>query len=385
MSSSSSFGSPLTVFPPVAVPTQSTFGGGGGGGNNGGGGGGSSANSSNTSLANSASLYRTFHYILSFSDVSNPRGSVYTFLATLVLLLAVSGAIVVRSFILRRRHRRMVEEAIRNGTWIPPTPAVRPARVDLSKKPELWEAYLGDNGWQLGSFGHGSGKELDKNWKFEYSRDWESIKPICASYYVAPLTSVPYSGSTPNLTSLPPPVSIPTSTPTNPSAPRGDGDDNQRTPEVSTGTTPSLLTRARIFLNSTSASSSADNGTNAHSNSANISLTELSSNSPASVRVAVLIAMPSPSYHGSSTSTTPLSASFPSSLSSKVEPTASHPLQLSPSRVRVTDDEEHTLPHLEMGVAEVVVGGRSDNSPTWDSAHTRKTTTYSRGSSYAEP
>ena len=279
----------------------------------------------------------------------------------------------------------MVEEAIRNGTWVPPTPPVRPARVDLSKKPELWEAYLGDSGWQLGN---GTGKEFDKNWKFEYSRDWESIKPISASYYTAPLTSVSYSGSTPNLTNLPPPVYIPTSTPTNPSAPRGDGDDNQRTPEVSTGTTPSLLTRARIFLNPTSASSSADNGTNAHSNSANISLTELSPNSPASVRVAVLIAMPSPSYHGSSTSTTPLSASFPSSLSPKVEPTTSHPLQLSPSRVRVTvDDEDHSLPHLEMGVAEVVVG-RSDNSSTWDSAHARKevkTTTYSRGSSYAEP
>jgi hypothetical protein len=64
-SSPSSVGSPLTVFPPAAVPTQSSFGGGGGGGSNGGGGG-SSANSSNTSLANSASLYRMFHYIFVF-------------------------------------------------------------------------------------------------------------------------------------------------------------------------------------------------------------------------------------------------------------------------------------------------------------------------------
>jgi len=45
--------------------------------------------------------------------------TVYTFLATLVLLLSVSGAIVFRSFVLRRRHRMMVEEAIRNGTWVP--------------------------------------------------------------------------------------------------------------------------------------------------------------------------------------------------------------------------------------------------------------------------
>lgn len=64
---------------------------------------------------------------------------VYTFLATLVLLLGVSGAIIVRSLLLRRRHRRMVEEAIANGTWIPPAPRIK---VDLRKKPKLWDAYV---------------------------------------------------------------------------------------------------------------------------------------------------------------------------------------------------------------------------------------------------
>jgi len=345
-------------FSATAPPSSTAFpGGGGGGGGNGGGG---ESSSSNTNLANSASLY------------------LYTFLATLVLLLSVSGAIVVRSFILRRRHRRMVEEAIRNGTWIPPTPAARAARVDLSKKPELWEAYLGGGGsWQLGSFGHGSGKE------FEYSRDWESIKPVYAGYS-EPLTSVPYSGSTPNLTSLASPVFIPTPTPTNHSASRGDHEENRRTAEVSSGAPRSLLSRARIFLNSSTvpAASSADNGTNSRSNSANISMTELNSNSPSTIRVAVLIAMPSPSSHGSST---PLSASLSSS---KSQPSSSHPLELSPSptTLRSTDDEEQPLPHLEMGVADVVMG-RSENSPTWVSTHTRREekTSYSRGSSYAEP
>ncbi|KAJ3931819.1 MAG: hypothetical protein NXY57DRAFT_178956 [Lentinula lateritia] len=82
-----------------------------------------SGSNSGGSLANSASLY------------------LYTFLATLVLLLGVSAAIVVRSLVLRRRHRRMVEEAIRNGTYVPPSViATARGRVDLAMKPKMWEA-----------------------------------------------------------------------------------------------------------------------------------------------------------------------------------------------------------------------------------------------------
>jgi len=127
----------------------------------------------------------------------------------------------------------MIEEAIRNGTYNPPTPA----GVDLIKKPELWEAYLGGGGWQLGSIGNGS-------------------------------------------------------------------------------------------------------------------------KSRSTIRVAVLIAMPSPSPSSrwSSTSSTPLS----SSLSSKSQPTTSHPLELSsPSpttTLRIADNEEQPLPHLEIGVADIVIG-----------------------------
>jgi hypothetical protein len=261
-------------------------------------------------------------------------------------------------------------EAMRNNAYVPPLRPSSPARVDLSENPELWEAYLRGGGWQLGSFGYGSGKEhiVGTHWKFEYSRNWESIKPIYAGY-AEPLTYYSESGSTPNrLTRLSPPVSIPA-----PAAPRGD---NRRlgfgTAEVSTGTTTitsSLLTRASwIFLNPTSTlpvSSSSDNGTNSRSISTNISPTELNSNSPQTIRVAVLIAMPSPSSsHGLHVSI-PLSssASFSPSLSSKAQPMTSHPLQLSSSSSptsRVTDDEEQLppLPYLEMGVADVVVIGR---------------------------
>ncbi|GJE89118.1 hypothetical protein PsYK624_052120 [Phanerochaete sordida] len=64
----------------------------------------------------------------------------YTFLVTLVLLLTVSGAIVTRSVVLRRRHRRLVEEAIRNGTYVPPASRTRRR---LGEKPVLHDAFLG--------------------------------------------------------------------------------------------------------------------------------------------------------------------------------------------------------------------------------------------------
>ncbi|KAJ7450871.1 hypothetical protein FB451DRAFT_1410195 [Mycena latifolia] len=74
---------------------------------------------------------------------NNPQSSaqlyLYTFLATLILLLGVSPVIVLRSLLLLRRRRRMVEAAIADGTWVPPAPRVK---VDLRKKPRLWDAYL---------------------------------------------------------------------------------------------------------------------------------------------------------------------------------------------------------------------------------------------------
>ncbi|TDL15030.1 hypothetical protein BD410DRAFT_796767 [Rickenella mellea] len=63
----------------------------------------------------------------------------YTFVATLVVLLAISGAIILRSIILRRRQRRLVEEAIRNGTYVPPSQRYDPK---LAKRPLLHDAYM---------------------------------------------------------------------------------------------------------------------------------------------------------------------------------------------------------------------------------------------------
>lgn len=62
-----------------------------------------------------------------------------TTVVTLILLLTVSAAIVLRVFILRRRHRRMVEEAIRNGTYIPPP--IRTPKT-LGERPMLHDVFV---------------------------------------------------------------------------------------------------------------------------------------------------------------------------------------------------------------------------------------------------
>jgi len=120
----------------------------------------STSNNNNPSLASSASLY------------------LYTFLATLVLLLSVSAAIILRSLLMRRRHRRMVEEAIRNGTWIPPSPGglgfgfgTRSARdrIDPAKKPKMWDAFV-----------HDPKIYPDTDWS------WDSIRPFSANVVTPP-------------------------------------------------------------------------------------------------------------------------------------------------------------------------------------------------------
>ncbi|KAG1750562.1 uncharacterized protein EDB91DRAFT_1108178 [Suillus paluster] len=110
-----------------------------------------STNSAEPSLTSSAALY------------------LYTFLATLVLLLAVSSAIVVRSLVLRRRHQRIVEEAIRAGTWLPHQPydpRGSRRRREIGKKPKLWEAWL-----RSGDYSGADGKCT-----------WDDIMPVYAAH-----------------------------------------------------------------------------------------------------------------------------------------------------------------------------------------------------------
>jgi len=101
-------------------------------------------------------------------SLSNIPTSYTALIATLVLLLAVSSAIVVRSLVLRRRHQRIVEEAIRAGGW-PPHQPYDPRgsrrRRDIGKKPKMWEAWLHS--------GHAGG---------DSKCAWNDITPMHAAY-----------------------------------------------------------------------------------------------------------------------------------------------------------------------------------------------------------
>ena len=67
-------------------------------------------------------------------------------LATLVLLLAVSAAIVVRSYLIRRRQRRLLDDAVRDGL-LPAAPGgFGPGAgraPGTARRPELVDVYLG--------------------------------------------------------------------------------------------------------------------------------------------------------------------------------------------------------------------------------------------------
>ena len=288
-------------------------------------------------------------------------GAVYTFLATLVLLLSVSAAIVIRSFILRRRHRLMVEEAIRNGTWVPPSPPTRPARVDLSKKPVLWEAYVDDKGgitaWRSAG---GEGMHHD-HWRAEHSKDWDTIKPFSATYVSKPAETSPAISASHSTHSLP--TNGLGSTPSTTSVRGGRGGPSDDAPTSGTAASPAAISpsgsaspsadelprvprhraffaRAMNVLNPTppptsplpapvTSGISAPLGGQREVGHAMAELHQRST-TPSMMQVAVLIAMPTPPPAGANTPAHP----------------HAHPLHSS---------DEHQLPHLEVGVAEVLM------------------------------
>ncbi|KZP20565.1 hypothetical protein FIBSPDRAFT_891880 [Athelia psychrophila] len=91
-------------------------------------------------------------------------------------LYRVSGAIVIRSYVLRRRHQAIVEEAIRNGTWVPPPFASgrRGGRRDVGEKPKMWDAWVGKDREVMdvdSDAGHGAS-----------IGGWGDLLPISATY-----------------------------------------------------------------------------------------------------------------------------------------------------------------------------------------------------------
>jgi len=74
----------------------------------------------------------------------------FTFLTTLLLLLGVSCAIIIRSLILRRRFRRRVQEAIANGVLVPGL-MTEPMPRELGEKPKMWNVWIGNPETSVGT------------------------------------------------------------------------------------------------------------------------------------------------------------------------------------------------------------------------------------------
>ncbi|TFK52541.1 hypothetical protein OE88DRAFT_1734515 [Heliocybe sulcata] len=110
--------------------------------------------SSSSSSSGTASPYPSETYSGSTDTTGHDTSSslyLFTFLATLFLLLFVSCAIVLRSFILRRRFRRSMEEAIAAGIIFPgpQTPGYR--KRNFGEKPVMWDVSVTSSGWTWGA------------------------------------------------------------------------------------------------------------------------------------------------------------------------------------------------------------------------------------------
>lgn len=70
----------------------------------------------------------------------------FTFLSTLFLLLLVSTAIVLRSFLLRRRYRMGLQEQLDDILRQPGDRPVASRRKTLGAKPRLWDTWIKQDG-----------------------------------------------------------------------------------------------------------------------------------------------------------------------------------------------------------------------------------------------
>ncbi|WVQ74696.1 hypothetical protein IAR50_004300 [Cryptococcus sp. DSM 104548] len=117
----------------------------------------------------------------------------FTFLITIVVLALISGALILRAYVLRRRFRRRVEEAIRTGNPVPLDAATAlgllPRRGNRKKEykaavmPTMWE------GEML--------RDVEKEWDEEdkplvnEQDHWDGITPVALNHFPPPHPPTP--------------------------------------------------------------------------------------------------------------------------------------------------------------------------------------------------
>ena len=213
----------------------------------------------------------------------------------------------------------MIEEAFRNGTLLSPTIAAGYGfrqRVDLSKKPKMWDA------WVETSEQPTTGRSREKEWY------WDMMKPFSAVYVGAPGNNADRSSSNRPGTLTP-----------------------GQTLRGRMGSAALHAGRALAYYVSTRPTMNSPHSSPQHS-STHLALPTNLDSGDATVKVAVLIAMPRKPKD--------------SSLSASLSPASSTPpvsQLLSPPPIGQTgNDDDEQLPHLEMGITEVRIVANSDDS-----------------------
>jgi len=163
----------------------------------------------------------------------------------------------------------MVEEAIRNGTWIPPP--TRDGSINPGAKPDMFEAFLMNEKGAIVDENAGGGREYGKKEDVE----WDAIMPFSATYLQPPKDA--------RASPTPPPA-----TPSTPLTARFRSLFSTR--RLAADAPSTLLPLASVSPLTTSPASPGPNGLGGQPEA-------LPPPVPSTLRVAVLIAMPSP-VHG---------------------------------------------------------------------------------------
>ncbi|KAG9127259.1 hypothetical protein FRC07_015117 [Ceratobasidium sp. 392] len=272
----------------------------------------------------------------------------FTFLTTLLLLLAVSCGIVIRSFVLRRRFHRRVEEAIAAGVLLPsqtgdiamgPGGTINVYRRPVGEKPKMWEVWIDER-----TGGHHP----------SLAADWTKVQPVAVTRLSEVLAKSKFESS----------AAVPDAPPPSMSAfqrlashlPFGRG--RPRAPTAPTPASPDVPLPTLAY-----GASPAPGNRNLepHQTPKAAKLTDLSDNAN-SVQVAVLIAMPDPSRPRYTPGSSPIESHADG------ESSGTKGKQRS-SEIPTVSTEEHELPEICLGVAQAQIADQPERPTVTTELH----------------
>jgi len=275
----------------------------------------------------------------------------FTFLTTLLLLLAVSCGIVIRSFILRRRFHRRVEEAIAAGVLLPsqtgdiamgPGGTINMYRRSVGEKPKMWEVWIDER-----TMGHHP----------SLVAEWTKVQPVAVTQLsdAPPKSKVESSAAAPDT----PPLPISVFRRLTNRLPFGLGSGRARAPPATAPASPEVPLPTLAY-----GASPAPGQRNLEPNQTPkaVKATDLTNNTN-SVQVAVLIAMPDPSKPRYTPGSSPVESHADG------ESSGTKGKQRS-SEIPSASTEEHELPDICIGVAQAQVADYPTQPAVISESHT---------------